>query len=254
MRKISKKKYCVYEWYVVPTKEVFYVGSCGTDRYKIGNKDRSERFNKYYNNFNCNYRVVEWFDSLEEAQNKEIELIALYKSKGLAKANRHIGGSSGGATMYYATPQEIQNFKEKMTQINKERTNTSEFKENARKRMIKKFSNPEEREAQSLKVKEAWNNKELREKHSKIIKNSYTKELREVRAETMREPVIARLRGEEKKFESKKSLYSYFKDNYNFNPCRSTWLKLFEGEEYKPYHKRFQNLAGLKIEVIDKEV
>ena len=156
--------------------------------------------------------------------------------------------------MFYATPQERQNFKKKMVKINKERTNTKEFKENAKKRMIEKFSNPEERELQSLKVKEAWNNKELREKHSKIIKNSYTKELREIRAEAKREPVIAKLKGKEKKFESKKALCAYFKDIYNFNPCRRTWLKLFKGEEYKPYHKKFQNLAGLKIELIDKEV
>lgn len=84
----------VYEWYVLETNEVFYVGKGSKNRYKQTRK-RNKIFQKYYNNFNCDSRIIKTFINEQDAFNFEHEYIIELKSKGFAKANLDYGGKGG---------------------------------------------------------------------------------------------------------------------------------------------------------------
>jgi len=75
---MSKNKYYVYEWYVVDTGEVFYVGKgC---RRRAGNiACRNSYFKDMYYSHDCSYRIVERFSSEDAAFKREIELIKFYR-------------------------------------------------------------------------------------------------------------------------------------------------------------------------------
>lgn len=84
----------VYEWYVKETNEIFYVGKGCKNRYKNGNK-KSKLFMFYKEHFNCESRIVKFFDKEEDAFNYEYERITELKKQGLAKANIDLGGKGG---------------------------------------------------------------------------------------------------------------------------------------------------------------
>ena len=78
-------KYYVYEWFIVNTGEIFYVGKgCGNRVTSM--KDRNEYFKNIRKKYDCNYRIVK--DNLEEdeAYEYELEYGKELKSKGLARA------------------------------------------------------------------------------------------------------------------------------------------------------------------------
>lgn len=82
----------VYEWYIVDTDEVFYVGK-GTGKRVSELHNRSKYFKSVYNKYKCAVRIVK--DSLtnEEACEEEIKRIAEMKSLGWAKCNFTNGGT-----------------------------------------------------------------------------------------------------------------------------------------------------------------
>jgi hypothetical protein len=90
-RKNMKKQYYIYEWYIVETGEVFYIGKGNKTRYK-DTRNRNRIFNKIRNDNICESRILE--NNLEEdsAYLKEKEKIAEYREKGWCKANFDDGG------------------------------------------------------------------------------------------------------------------------------------------------------------------
>lgn len=99
--KLEEKDNCyyVYEWFIIDTLEVFYVGK-GKNMRRFLTK-RNDYFNKIYNKYKCAVRIVECNLTEQEAYELEKERIAELKIIGQAKANFHSGGL-GGDTGYRA--------------------------------------------------------------------------------------------------------------------------------------------------------
>lgn len=91
-------KFYVYEWYVIETGEIFYVGKGCKNRYKAKNKRRGRIFNAYVSNLNCESRIVKWFDNEDSAYEYEALRIAELKAIGMAVANNNKGGSGSYQT------------------------------------------------------------------------------------------------------------------------------------------------------------
>lgn len=236
-------------WYIIDSGYVFYIGKGHADRYKKISK-RNKRFNYYIDNYKCDCAIIKDNLSEEDAFNLEIEYIKYYKSLNMADANYHIGGKSGGNVFQYMPFEEKQEFVDKMTVINKERCNTDEFKEKARNRMINKYSDKNERELQSKKIKDAWNNDELRERQSNMVK-----QYRETHPEYVNRLIeshckkcILEFNGEKTSFNSKKELFKYLNDKYNIQLSRKTEQYLFNtGNQYKAFHKSKSYMDGMRL-------
>lgn len=97
----------------------------------------------------------------DELNNKEIEYIDFYRNKfGKLLYNIAIGGN-GGDTFSNKTENEKEAFVKTMTNINRKRCNSSEFRNKASLRMKKRYSNESERNKQSEKIKRSWSNQQL---------------------------------------------------------------------------------------------
>lgn len=82
----------VYEWFIVDTLEVFYVGKgTGIRRFELHN--RSKYFMSVYKKYRCAVRIVHQYLTNEESCLLEIERIAEMKAKGQARCNFTNGGT-----------------------------------------------------------------------------------------------------------------------------------------------------------------
>lgn len=237
----------VYIWYVVDNGHVFYVGKGHANRCNRTSK-RNNTFNYYLNNFNCANKIIESNLSEEDAFNREIYYISYYKSIGMADANYHKGGESGGNVFEYMPEQEKEQFIDKMTQINRERCSSEEFKEAARERMTAKYADQHERELQSQKITEAWGDENLRKEQSERLKTYYSThpEVGQRISERKSKKCVMELNGEVKTFNSKKELFKYLKDECDLSLSRKTEQRLFnECIEYQSYKKSYMN--GMKL-------
>jgi uncharacterized protein YxeA len=86
-------EFYVYAWKFRDTGNVFYVGKGKGRRYKE-TKDRNDKFIKYVNKFDCHVEKLAENLSESDAYQKEIELIAYYKSIGQCDCNFTIGGDA----------------------------------------------------------------------------------------------------------------------------------------------------------------
>lgn len=85
--------YYVYEWYIIETNEIIYVGKGINKRYKV--RKRNNLFNEFIKRYKCDSRIVRYFDNEKEAFNFEFEYINLLKEKGQCVCNIHKGGAGG---------------------------------------------------------------------------------------------------------------------------------------------------------------
>lgn len=88
------QKFYVYEWYNIDTNEVFYVGK-GCEKRYLNIKNRNKLFLDYYENNNCDVRIVKFFENEEDAFLYESYLIDIYKNKGQAQCCIASGGYGG---------------------------------------------------------------------------------------------------------------------------------------------------------------
>lgn len=116
-------KYYVYEWFIVETKEVFYVGKGSGDRYK-NIYQRNKFFKDMYNTHNCDTRIVLDNLSEEEAFEKEIELIGYYRENTDYRLTNMTDGGEG--TSGWIPSDE---FKIKQSKIHKEQWNDINYRE-----------------------------------------------------------------------------------------------------------------------------
>lgn len=79
------KKYYVYEWFIIGTGEIFYVGK-GCDNRATSMKNRNEYFKNIRKKHECDYRIVKDNLEEEEAYALEYKYGMELKSQGLARA------------------------------------------------------------------------------------------------------------------------------------------------------------------------
>lgn len=86
------KTFYVYEWFIVDTLEVFYVGK-GTGNRRFETHNRNRYFNNILAKYNCAVRIVHQYLTNEDACELERERIAELRVKGWAKCNFTNGGT-----------------------------------------------------------------------------------------------------------------------------------------------------------------
>lgn len=88
----------VYEWYIVETGEVIYVGKGTGLRYKV--RKHNKFFNDMISRYKCESRIVKAFEDEKEAFLFEYDRIAELKSNGQCVCNIRDGGF-GGTTEWW---------------------------------------------------------------------------------------------------------------------------------------------------------
>lgn len=83
----------VYEWFVVETNEVIYVGKGTNNRYKV--KKHNRMFDDMIRRIPCDSRIVKVFDNEKDAFEYEAIYISGLKEKGQCVCNINKGGSGG---------------------------------------------------------------------------------------------------------------------------------------------------------------
>lgn len=101
--------YYVYEWYIVLTGEIIYVGKGTRNRYKV--RKHNKFFNDMIRRFECSSRIIKEFDTEKEAFEYEFERIRDLKTKGQCVCNIYDGGT-GGTTNWW-TPELKEQYSEK---------------------------------------------------------------------------------------------------------------------------------------------
>lgn len=95
--------YIVYEFYVVETNEIFYVGQGKEGRNKkLGKGERSKAFDDVYYNNQCKSRIIYSDLSQEEAWRLEEETIAKYRHLGYPLVNVSSGGKNASNGVDYS--------------------------------------------------------------------------------------------------------------------------------------------------------
>lgn len=89
----------VYEWYIKDTGEIFYVGKGCGKRYKVAYQ-RNQLFTNTIQQYDCESRIIKYFNNEKDAFQYEDERINQLKKQGLCKCNIHSGGA-GGSSEYW---------------------------------------------------------------------------------------------------------------------------------------------------------
>jgi hypothetical protein len=90
--------YYVYEWFIVETGEVFYVGKGTGRRYKV--RKHNQFFNRMLERFDCDSRIIKEFETEKEAFEYEFERVNELKAQGQCVCNIYNGGY-GGTTEWW---------------------------------------------------------------------------------------------------------------------------------------------------------
>lgn len=85
--------YYVYEWFIVETGEIIYVGKGTRNRYKVRKHNRF--FNDMIKRFECSSRIIKTFETEKEAFDYEFERVLELKIQGQCVCNIHSGGYGG---------------------------------------------------------------------------------------------------------------------------------------------------------------
>ena len=102
--------YYVYEWFIVDTNEIIYVGKGIRNRYKV--RKHNKFFNDMIMRFKCDSRIVKEFEDEKDAFEYEYDRICELKAKGQCVCNIYNGGS-GGTTSWWTD-----NIRERYSQKN----------------------------------------------------------------------------------------------------------------------------------------
>ena len=83
----------VYEWFIKNTNEIIYVGKGSKNRYKV--RKHNYIFNEFIKRYNCDSRIVKYFESEKEAFAAEFDRINELKLIGQCVCNINAGGAGG---------------------------------------------------------------------------------------------------------------------------------------------------------------
>ena len=241
--------YYIYIWYIKDTGEVFYVGRGHGNRYKTLKK-RTKFFHNYFDNYDCESRIVKDGLTEEESIQEESEMISYYRSLGMAKANIHNGGRIGG-DMISSMPEADRNkFIEKMTKINRERCGTDEFRSHISLCTSQRYANPEERRRQAERQKAVWTEEKRAEQRTKS--KAYAAEHPDMvqrRAANQWKPCVLEFHGETFEFPSLKALKEYLWETYQFRigERRKEQDMLINKAPFTTNRKDRKRFEGMKI-------
>lgn len=88
----------VYEWFIIETGEIIYVGKGCNHRYKVTKHNKF--FNDMIKRYKCESRIIKTFDIEKEAFDYEFQRILELKNIGQCVCNIHNGGF-GGTTNWW---------------------------------------------------------------------------------------------------------------------------------------------------------
>lgn len=88
----------VYEWYIVETGEVIYVGKGTGRRHKV--RKHNKLFNEIIRRFKCDSRIIKEFDTERDAFDFEFIRVNEMREQGQCVCNIHNGGY-GGTTNWW---------------------------------------------------------------------------------------------------------------------------------------------------------
>ena len=83
----------VYEWFIKDTNEVIYVGKGSNNRYKV--RKHNLMFNEFLKRFDCDSRIVKYYEDEQSAFQGESDRIAEFKAIGQCVCNINTGGRGG---------------------------------------------------------------------------------------------------------------------------------------------------------------
>lgn len=83
----------VYEWYIVDTNEIIYVGKGCRNRYKV--TKHNKMFNEMIKRYNCKSRIIRNFDNEKDAFEYEFIRINELRNKNQCVCNIYNGGTGG---------------------------------------------------------------------------------------------------------------------------------------------------------------
>lgn len=115
----------IYEWFIVETGEIIYVGKGTGNRYKA--KKKNKKLNYILAHQNCNVRIIERFDTEDDAFKAESKRISELKNIGQCVCNNDRGGWGGKqsvwteerrATMSKNNPMKDESQKQRMSEDN----------------------------------------------------------------------------------------------------------------------------------------
>lgn len=161
-------KYYVYEWYIKKTGEVFYVGK-GSNNRVTSMKDRNEYFKNIRKKYECDYRIIKYFDNEEEAYNYELKRGLELKKQGQAKACYVLGNYKRYMSKEVLEKMKRTQFKKgkNFKPWNKGKKMNAEYKEKCRNRMLGTKQSEETRKKRSESLKNHNVNIETRQKIAK---------------------------------------------------------------------------------------
>lgn len=91
----------VYEWFIKDTDEIIYVGKGSKRRYL--SKQHNSMFREFIKRFECESRIIAYYENEKDAFAKEFDRVNELKQKGQCVCNIIAGGSGGGGSVNIAT-------------------------------------------------------------------------------------------------------------------------------------------------------
>ena len=83
----------VYEWFIKETNEIIYVGKGCRNRYKV--RKHNNFFNNMIKRFDCDSRIIKYFENEQDAFDYEYIRVHELKEKGQCVCNIYEGGTGG---------------------------------------------------------------------------------------------------------------------------------------------------------------
>ena len=206
---------------------------------------------KQYGTCSFKVKMLKMVESQEELDAYEVYYIAKHKSKyGDKCINLAPGGAHPGNSLFYASEERKAEFVAKMTEINRARCQSDEFRQACSERMTERYKDPEERKRHSEKVKQAWSNPELIEAQRQRALVRFAEHPMDY--SFLHKPCAFRLGDIYHEFESVNDLRDFLLKEYQYNPDRRTFKRLMEqgakGIPYEPFHKaRMGRISGMMI-------
>lgn len=199
---------------------------------------------------NFDHEMLVSAESKEELDAAEMRLITEYRQKYGDKMYNQAAGGDGGDVFRYADDDTRKAFVEKMTQINRTRCNTEEFKDQARRHILKRWEDPDYQKKMSEFRSKMWEDPKYRENHIQKLKEFYKEHPKDNSYFNKRTLLV--VNKERLLFASQQYALKYLEDKYNFHLCRPSLRKLerisWRGGEYRIFHyNKFPGLKTLQI-------
>ncbi len=176
---VEAKPFYVYEWFIVDTGEIFYVGK-GRGNRVTSMKHRNDYFKRIRAKYKCDYRILKYFDDEQAAFDFEYERGMQLKQIGQAKASLELGNKHKYICVETLNKLKPTQFKKNIVAWNKGKQMSEAYKEQCRARQIGKKQSEETRAKRS----QALMCHEVTEETRQKIANARKKSIKRIDLET----------------------------------------------------------------------